>query len=101
LKKVLANFADIMYEACKLQTTYLRRIPTDGELGSHGSGKRMYPWDPPELRINPHTFRHTFAAWHLRRGVGMAIVSAWLGHSTVKLTVICTGISCLKNTLRN
>ena len=51
------------------------------------SGRRRYPWDPPELKVNPHMFRHTFAAWQLRAGVSIAIVSSLLGHSSVQVTV--------------
>lgn len=67
--------------------TFARRIPDGNEIGASGKGTRAYPWDIEGLRINPHMFRHTFAAWRLRSGVGMEKIQAWLGHSTIALTV--------------
>lgn len=51
------------------------------------SGRRRYPWSPTGLRVNPHTFRHTFATWRLQQGVSIAIVSALLGHASIQITV--------------
>lgn len=59
----------------------LRRIPDFS-----ASGRKRYPWDPPEMRVSPHTFRHTFAAWQLRQGTNIAIVAGLLGHANVQLT---------------
>lgn len=59
----------------------LQRIPDYS-----ASGRKRYPWDPEGMRVNPHMFRHTFAAWQLRGGTPIASVAAMLGHSDVKLT---------------
>lgn len=48
-----------------------------------------YPWEGPDkdCRFGPHTFRHTFASWKLEAGVSIALVSKWLGHSSISMTV--------------
>lgn len=48
-----------------------------------------YPWQGPgdECKFGPHTFRHTFATWKLRAGVSIALVSKWLGHRSITMTV--------------
>ena len=50
-------------------------------------GRRRYPWDPPGQKNSPHVFRHTFAHWRLQAGVSPSQVQAWLGHSSILLTV--------------
>lgn len=48
-----------------------------------------FPWEGPnkDLSVGAHTFRHTFAAWRLRAGVGIEKVQKWLGHENIALTV--------------
>lgn len=48
-----------------------------------------YPWEGPDgdCRFGAHTWRHTFASWKLRAGVSIALVSKWLGHKSVQLTI--------------
>ena len=36
--------------------------------------------------VSPHTFRHTFAIWHLNAGTDIKMVSRWLGHKSVTVT---------------
>ncbi len=50
------------------------------------SGRRRFPWDPEGLRVNPHMFRHTFAAWQIRKGTDIAVVAGMLGHRNIQLT---------------
>lgn len=72
---------------------FVRRHQHTGELIPLHEAPRClggkYPWEGPEgeLHIGPHTFRHTFATWRLRAGVSIAIVSRWLGQSTIQMTV--------------
>jgi integrase len=71
--------------------SFIKTLPMGGELGSTSRG-RQYPWDVPDLlsnglRINPHMFRHTFAAWHIRAGKPMYQIMQWLGHSTIDITI--------------
>lgn len=58
-----------------------------GQLPKFQGGPRRYPWDPPGMKVSPHVFRHTFAAWRLRAGVGLEKVQKWLGHSSISMTV--------------
>ena len=48
-----------------------------------------YIWDDGQggLDVGPHAFRHTFATLKLRAGVSIALVSRWLGHASIQLTV--------------
>ncbi len=39
-----------------------------------------------DVRVSPHTFRHTFAKWYLKRGGELFKLSRELGHSSVKIT---------------
>ncbi len=52
-------------------------------------GSKQYPWEGEggDLHVGPHTFRHTFATWKLQAGVSIALVSRWLGHSSITMTV--------------
>lgn len=38
--------------------------------------------------ISPHIFRHTFAMRMLKSGVGLPLVSLWLGHEDIETTMI-------------
>jgi integrase/recombinase XerD len=39
-----------------------------------------------DVRVTPHTFRHTFAKWYLKRGGDLFKLSRELGHSGVQVT---------------
>ena len=57
------------------------------KLPDYGKGgRRRYPWDPEGLHVNPHVFRHTFATWKIRAGVPLAVVSKWMGHTSIDVT---------------
>jgi site-specific recombinase XerC len=36
--------------------------------------------------ISPHTFRHTAAMLHLRGGIDLSVIRAWLGHVDIQTT---------------
>lgn len=57
-----------------------RRIP------DYGNGGRIL-WEPPGIEAPPHSFRRTFATWRLQEGVSIVLVSRWLGHSSIQITV--------------
>ena len=42
-----------------------------------------------DMRITPHTFRHTFATFALRSGMKPEIIQQILGHNDVGLTLRC------------
>lgn len=54
-------------------------------LGSNW--RRAVAWDATGLGRRPHDLRHTAATLWLTAGVDVKTVSAWLGHSTAKLTL--------------
>ena len=37
--------------------------------------------------VVPHTLRHTCASWMVQRGVSIVVVSKWLGHSDISVTM--------------
>lgn len=49
--------------------------------------RRMVRWDTTGLGRRPHDLRHTAASLWIAAGVDIKTVSAWLGHSTAKLTL--------------
>ena len=53
------------------------------QLRYNGRAGLSYAWGD----FGPHTFRHTFATWKLRAGVPIALVSRWLGHASIQMTV--------------
>lgn len=54
-----------------------------GRLQFNGRAGSVYAWGS----FGPHVFRHTFATWKLRAGVPITLVSRWLGHSSIQMTV--------------
>lgn len=56
----------------------VQRMSTDPRVGSH-----RYAWGD----FGAHTWRHTFATWKWKAGVPIALVSRWLGHASIQLTV--------------
>lgn len=52
-------------------------MPKDARLG------KGYPWGD----FGAHVWRHTFATWKLQAGISIALVSRWLGHRSIQLTV--------------
>lgn len=54
-----------------------------GQLRYNGRAGESYAWG----EFGPHVFRHTFATWKLRAGVPIALVSRWLGHASIQMTV--------------
>lgn len=49
--------------------------------------RRMVRWEVTGLGRRPHDLRHTAASLWIAAGVDIKTVSAWLGHSTAKLTL--------------
>ncbi len=39
------------------------------------------------IDLSPHSFRHTYATWLLRRGAGVESVKELLGHASVATTI--------------
>ncbi len=60
--------------------------PEGGFLHSQ-NWRRMVRWDTTGLGRRPHDLRHTAASLWIAAGVDIKTVSAWLGHSTAKLTL--------------
>lgn len=52
----------------------------------NSSNWRRDVWNPLETGGTMHDLRHTYASWLLQRGVPMALVSKYLGHSSIQLT---------------
>jgi len=52
-----------------------------------GNWRRTVRWDATGLGRRPHDLRHTAASLWIAAGVDIKTVSAWLGHSTAKLTL--------------
>lgn len=48
-----------------------------------------YPWEGKngDLAVGAHVWRHTFATWKLQAGVPITLVSRWLGHAKISITV--------------
>ena len=49
--------------------------------------RRAVHWTTTGLGRRPHDLRHTAASLWIAAGVDIKTVSAWLGHSTAKLTL--------------
>lgn len=49
--------------------------------------RRAVAWPQTGRRRRPHDLRHTAATLWISAGVDVKTVSAWLGHSTAKLTL--------------
>lgn len=47
----------------------------------------MTRWDATAAGRRPHDLRHTAASLWIAAGIDIKTVSAWLGHSTAKLTL--------------
>jgi len=45
------------------------------------------------IDFDPHTYRHTYATWLLRRGAGMETVKELLGHASITTTIDTYGNS--------
>jgi integrase/recombinase XerD len=43
------------------------------------------------ITFSPHTYRHTYATWLLRKGAGMEVVQQLLGHGSVTTTISTYG----------
>lgn len=53
--------------------------------------RRAVHWTTTGLGRRPHDLRHTAASLWIAAGVDIKTVSAWLGHSTAKLTLDTCG----------
>jgi integrase len=64
----------------------LFRAPEGGYLHAQ-NWRRSVRWSTTGLGRRPHDLRHTAASLWIAAGVDIKTVSAWLGHSTAKLTL--------------
>jgi integrase len=60
--------------------------PEGGYLSAQ-NWRRAVHWNKTGLGRRPHDLRHTAASLWIAAGVDIKTVSAWLGHSTAKLTL--------------
>ena len=66
--------------------TALLRAPEGGYLSAQ-NWRRAVHWNRTGLGRRPHDLRHTAASLWIAAGIDIKTVSAWLGHSTAKLTL--------------
>lgn len=60
--------------------------PEGGYLHAQNWRRRVH-WTETSLGRRPHDLRHTAASLWIAAGIDIKTVSAWLGHSTAKLTL--------------
>lgn len=58
---------------------------------------RISKLDRPDLKVHPHTLRHSFAIKMLQEGVPMPVLSEWLGHATIISTMVYSRFSQADN----
>jgi hypothetical protein len=59
----------------------------EGTFLRSGNWRRAVHWNETSLGRRPHDLRHTAASLWIAAGIDIKTVSAWLGHSTAKLTL--------------
>lgn len=59
----------------------------EGSFLRSGNWRRAVHWNETSLGRRPHDLRHTAASLWIAAGIDIKTVSAWLGHSTAKLTL--------------
>ena len=61
----------------------------NGHLTRQGVGYKVKKWgDSIGIKLNPHMFRHGLAVHLLKQGVPIEVISARLGHSSTKTTMM-------------
>lgn len=76
----------LAWAAGKAPNDLLFSAPEGGYLHAQ-NWRRSVRWSSTGLGRRPHDLRHTAASLWISAGVDIKTVSAWLGHSTAKLTL--------------
>ena len=87
-RQALCHFSELAKHDCLLRPRGLRPLSDSAiQTAVHKIGLRV------GLRINPYSFRHTFATHLLDNGADIRIVQDLLGHSSIRSTQVYLHVS--------